>query len=69
MKKIIGSLLTIIFLCLCLVSCNDNSPTLYTVTFNSNEGSAVSSQEVEAGSKVAKPEDDGTNTLNTTCNI
>lgn len=60
MKKIIGSLLTIIFLCLCLVSCNDNSndntPTLYTVTFNSNEGSAVSTQEVEAGSKVAKPE-------------
>lgn len=33
------------------------APTTYTVTFNSNGGSAVSSQTVESGGKVTEPED------------
>ena len=37
-------------------SCKENKET-YTVTFNSNEGSAVSSQTVEEGAKAKKPDD------------
>ena len=40
-----------------LVSCSDaGSPTTYTVTFNSGEGSDVPSQNVKSGEKAARPE-------------
>ena len=41
-----------------LVACNNNKiDTYYTVTFNSNGGSKVSSQSVTGGFKITKPAD------------
>jgi len=45
-----------LFLMVAFTSCKDDKK-IYTITFNSNEGSAVSSQNVEEGAKVKKPDD------------
>ena len=42
---------------LMLSGCDDKDPKRFTVTFNSNEGSAVSPQTVEEGKRATKPDD------------
>lgn len=64
MKKILKKFLKIGAIALCvaafslsLVACGDETPTYYTVTFESNGGSEVASQQVEKGKTATEPDD------------
>lgn len=54
MKRII-SLIIIVLFCISLSSCSNQEQIIYTVTFNSQGGSVVSSQKVIAGSRAVRP--------------
>ena len=57
MKKNLSVLMMVLLSALLIISCNNSSKKVYTVTFDPNGGSKVDSVEVKEGEKVTKPTD------------
>lgn len=62
-KKIATILLLVIAL-MCFVSCDNNTPTKYTVTFDSNGGTAIESYKTARLNKIPKPAKQGFHFVN-----